>query len=251
MTTATHEFSVGDKVIVHLRNRYGCSPDSDPIVTDVIRVSPKTGRPTVELEGRDGKMEKVQFNPDNRFYRMYEAVPDSYGYGVVGKKHTRYEDAKLFHYHPALIEAINEVIAERKKQLEKRKADEQKKQAEREAREDQKMNELHAACRGDDGISRLNVVLEEQVDKIRMYVVKLPVHPDYAERKGGAEMMIVKCWDADSNRFINPVGKKIGYAMTYSNSLDERSFSSCSTQYADNDASALWEAAKDCYHNWY
>jgi hypothetical protein len=84
-------------------------------------------------------------------------------------------------------------------------------------------------------------------DGSRMYTIHIPVKPEYAERKKGYEVCVVRCWDGNGEWLMKD-SRLIGAAYTYANG-NTCSFSSCSTYFSKTDEDAVWEAVRSCYCN--
>jgi hypothetical protein len=149
-------------------------------------------------------------------------------------------------FFPIVVERPSSKQAERAKQ-----------RNEREIEIAKQLAEVKEAMLAHDNLFCLGSHVELMPDGTRFYVVNMPVHLAYVDRKGGWEKLIVVCRDVEDYDWDSPRDKgeerkkirKVESAYTYTNA-SSHSFSSVSTSKYDNDESAVWDAIRHQYHSW-
>lgn len=111
---------------------------------------------------------------------------------------------------------------------------------------DAEMADVRAAV-GD--IARVQVLGQVYPSGERMYVLNAPVNPEYAERKHGYEVVIVRCKDDTRTVFGQGEVKVVPCVRFTAASFngDSCGFTTRTGTDADNDEAAKWEVLRDVY----
>lgn len=141
-------------------------------------------------------------------------------------------------------------------QLEWREQSDKERRAERKAADDERHNAykariaeelaaVKAAC-GEDGLNVLQHFTAPDGNEV--YTIRLPILPEVSDRKKGWEIMTVRIGPPTTD-WMGRTSRE--YAMTVCNG-SSGSFGSYSISNVDpNDPeSALWDCARQAYHNW-
>ena len=219
----THRFEVADKVI--LTKGYGKRPE----VSHVTKVT-KAG--WVEVFAFPG----TKFKPSKGF------GCDPLTYEETGPRSNK-----------VLLPFSEETLAKLNERAEAAEVNARVKEgmrkAEKEAREAEKVRELEevkAAC---------NHFLPTDhflgaVDGSEMFTLVLPVKPEYAERKAGYEILVVRVKDKMERDWdTNEEVKKVEAHMTLANG-STHSFASYSGETYRDATEALWDCCRKAYHSW-
>jgi len=217
------------------------------VITEVTKITP-AGWIVIKYDNED---RTIRFKDDG-FRPVYHPIGESQdkmrvkSFKAVGEKYGTFAGAVLYPFDDDLLQLINSRHQREIDRQEQAKAERQRRADMQELRHAQELAEVKDACDG-----RLPNCREEKLtDGHRLWQFDLPVKPEHADRKKGFERVIVHCWDAVrtdwSTEEEHPI---VEYSFTYLNGSSS-SFSSVSTDKAETDEDALWEAACYCYHHW-
>lgn len=213
--------NVGDKAIY--KSKYGIRPT----IGTITKVTPKRWLYII-LPDKDisiGPFKPVQ--PDSDVYRRK---------GLSIWSHVEY----IFAYSD---DRLNELCNEAAEAEIGRKQKEDARKAQKDALEKRQQEEIKVVkelCLDILPIQSSQVLL----DGTRLYLLNIPVHPSYKERKKGFEILIARVIDAVTIKDE----KIVRLYSTECNGINV-SFSSCSGIYGKDDDTVLWELAANRYHN--
>ena len=221
--TATTTIKVGDKFLY--RERYGAKPQE----TTVVHVTP-TGR-NLRVAATDKTFKRIGYAG------VYESS-SAYGRSICrAAPFTEELLAKWTEEHISHVD--NQAAKER---------EEKRQKYEREQRLAAELAEVIAEFNG-----VLPIVYEQTyANGDRLYVLQLPVKPEYAERKGGYETAMVKCVDCDAApTYGSEAGKRVRASMAGITGNSGSGFRSTSSARYATDTEALWDSCRQCYHDWW
>ncbi len=229
---------VGDRVI------YTKDSESRPVLGTVNRVTK-----TMFYVGLDGPPDVTvgPFAQDNSWLGQHARTR-------VAKYGDNSKEAAAYEYSEEKLAELNEHVdrIESRRQDEKEAAE--KRDQERADRKAKELAEVKAAWAAKYVCDPLSFG-KTMPDGSRIYVIDVPVHPEYAERKKGWERINVRCVDAETWDFMlrrdggDDKVKIVESALTFTNG-SASSWPSCSTERAKSDEEAVWEAMRYCYFNW-
>lgn len=167
-------------------------------------------------------------------------------------------DQKVFEDTPANRQEIIDRNARLQAEREQKALQAKIRQEKRESEEAQQLEEVMDACGCHSGLPLKQMrSMETMPDNNRVYTLVIPVKPEYAERKVGWELIIVRCKDVEEMDWDSPRDEngdrkmihRVEAAYTYTNG-NSYSFSSISTSKYKNDQAAVWDCIRNQYHSW-
>lgn len=242
---ATKEIEVGDVMVVVMDS--GCKPETG----NVSRVTKKQFRVTLvggKEAGPFSKNEHSCYPPiETESGRWTEKYHELAVKSRFNRKHT-----KAYRHSDTVVAYLEEKATEADKAREEKKERGQREREEQDARRAAELKEVKEAAGGEGGLTLRTRMKEILPDGSRLYTINAPVSPQYEERKGGFEVIVIRCknveemdWAGDGLAKV----KKVEMAYTYVNASTS-SFGSCSTHSYGNDADAIWDALRYQYHSW-
>ena len=174
---------------------------------------------------------------------LFKPAQSGWGDNRYYEQKGKYSKAICYEYTPELWQKMLQNKAEYEQQQRKEREERDEKKA---AREKERIEQI-VWLKSWFELTPENSIRWEMDDDSIVYTIKLPVKPEYAERKKGWEIVMITIRPS-THAWLGP-SEKYEYTVASKNGSD-CSVSSTNTRYSATTEEALWETIRNCYESW-